>query len=70
MSDILTAEELYKQTHGTVLKEYYLVYIYSYIVLSLLVSLYFVLITTPFTYIMYTYVLIFIIFVIGFPRII
>ena len=70
MSSILTSEELYRQTHSIVLQEYYLVYIYSYIILSLIATLFFVYIPTNFTYIIYTYVFLILIFLIGFPRII
>ena len=70
MSSILTSEELYRQTHSIVLQEYYLVYIYSYVVLSLIATIFFVYIPTNLTYIIYTYVFLILIFLIGFPRII
>jgi hypothetical protein len=70
MSSILTAEELYNQTHSNVIREYYLVYIYSYIVFTLLVMLYFLLFPTHKPYMIITYILLILTFLIGFPRII
>jgi hypothetical protein len=70
MSSIEYSEALYKQTHYNVLREYYIVYIYYYIVFILLSSLFFALVPVDTVYIIITYVLLIILFFIGFPRII
>jgi hypothetical protein len=64
------AEALYKQTHYSVLREYYIIYIYYYIAFILLAALFFVMVPVPPVYIVVTYALTIILFLIGFPRII
>ena len=70
MSSNITAEKLYTETPLSVLREYYVLYIYYYIVFVLLSSLFFLLMPVSIGYIIFTYVLLIILFLIGFPRII
>lgn len=70
MSSILTSEELYQQTHSIVLQEYYLVYIYSFVVIFLLSAAFFIYIPTKVPHIVTTYIFLILVFLIGFPRII